>query len=218
MNLSSLLDEILLEITAYLRDIDLQSFAQTAKSTCNPPQQALHQHVDPGSGCNCRLVQIVRTLGRQPGLAGHARSLKVSSLLLRGNHILPPMNGLTQIINLLPPDLRNRDRIRSVLSEKRSKTWVDCIFYLAPHLLHRLEAAGEPPPVYLDRFLLQHAHIEYVAMPASHVTAEWFHLRHLTMLSLAPTFNYPDIHSSEPSLPLGSLRLICAPSLLCPKP
>jgi len=55
-------------------------------------------------------------------------------------------------------------------------------------------------------------------MPASHVTAEWFYLCHLIVLNLAPTFNYPSIHNSEPPLPLRSLRLVCDAGLLCPKP
>ena len=93
----------------------------------------------------------------------------------------------------------------------------DLISWLVPPL-HHLKVADARPPIYLSKVMSHDAEIEYVTMPASHVTAEWVYLRHLKMLTLTPTFNYPDIHDSEPPLPLGSLRLVCESSLLCPKP
>lgn len=105
-------------MTAYLNGVDLRSFALTTRGTRGPAQQTLHQHADLRSRRDCRLVQFVRTLAQRPGLAGHARGLKVSGLLLRWNHILPPIEGLEQIIDLLPPELRHNDRIRSALWDR----------------------------------------------------------------------------------------------------
>ena len=124
MNLPSFPDEILLQMTAYLNNADLQSFALTARDMRGPAQEALHQYPDLGPGLDCRLVQFVRTLSQRPSLAEHVRSLRVSGLLLRGTHILPPIDRLERIIDLLTPDLRNNDRVRSVLLERRSKAWL----------------------------------------------------------------------------------------------